>query len=161
MSMSQVTKSVGLPALRFRATVSAFRKTSGMMTALPQLSTTPPPCRVSMLAASRRKSRWLVSPMAAPSAAGCWWMISAPSAACTVTPTPSRWACRMMLSSGCARSGTASSARATLSPMPQPFFMPAVKASLSPRPVSSAMPKLPSRRPTATSSLVAPNRAIS
>src|SRR5207249_1946223 len=61
---------------------------SGMTTALPRFRTTPPPSRAGREAASRRKSRWLVAPSAAPSAAGCWWVISAPIAVCTVTGMP-------------------------------------------------------------------------
>ena len=68
--------------------VSALRNTSGRITALPRFSTTPPSCSDGSEAANRRKSRWLVSPIAAPLAAGCWWMISAPIAACTVSGTP-------------------------------------------------------------------------
>src|SRR5207249_262509 len=79
---------VGLPPLRLRATVRALRKTSGITTALPRFSTIPPSWSVGSDAASRLKSRWLVAPSAAPSAVGCWWMMSAPSAACTVTGMP-------------------------------------------------------------------------
>jgi len=45
--------------------------------------------------------------------------------------------------------------------IPSTFFIPAVNASFNPRPVSSAIPNVPSRSPAATSSDVAPKRAIS
>ena len=44
-------------APRFRATVSAFRNTSGMITALPIFRTTPPPVSLPHTAASVAKSR--------------------------------------------------------------------------------------------------------
>src|ERR1051326_8035439 len=91
MSKSAARSPVGRPASRLRATVSALRKTSGITTALPQLSTAPPPSSEGSEPASRRKSRRLVAPIAAPSAEGCWCTISAPRAACTVTGTPCRW----------------------------------------------------------------------
>ena len=67
--------------------VSALRNTSGSTTALPQVEHRAALSSAGSEPASRRKSRWLVAPIAAPSAAGCWWMISAPIAACTVTGT--------------------------------------------------------------------------
>ena len=60
----------GVPLWMLRQIVSALRKTSGMITAEPMFSTTPP-SRRDRWAASRRKSVMLVAPIAAPSAAGC------------------------------------------------------------------------------------------
>src|SRR6059036_757354 len=77
MSQSQAVNPVGLPPPRLRAMVRALRNTSGITTALPTLRTTPPSWSAGSDPASRLKSRWLVAPSAAPSAAGCWWMMSA------------------------------------------------------------------------------------
>src|SRR5207245_1425211 len=88
MSQSQAVNPVGCPAFRLRATVRALRNTSGITTALPRLSTTPPSWSAGSEAASRLKSRWLVAPSAAPSAVGCWCVMSAPTVACTVTGIP-------------------------------------------------------------------------
>src|SRR2546429_649119 len=88
MSQSQAVNPVGCPAFRLRATVRALRNTSGITTALPRLSTTPPSWSAGSEAASRLKSRWLVAPSAAPSAVGGWCVMSAPTVACTVTGIP-------------------------------------------------------------------------
>src|SRR5438876_694726 len=69
MSQSQAVNPVGLPPPRLRAMVRALRNTSGITTALPTLRTTPPSWSAGSDPASRLKSRWLVAPSAAPSAA--------------------------------------------------------------------------------------------
>src|SRR2546426_357703 len=97
MSQSHAVNPAGFPPFRLRATVSAFKNTSGMTTALPRLSTTPPSWSAGKTPARRRKSRWLVAPSAAPSAVGGWWMMSAPIAACTVTGTPCAGQARQQL----------------------------------------------------------------
>src|SRR5213083_1950368 len=161
MSQSQAMNPVGLPPLRLRATVRALRKTSGITTALPRFSTIPPSWSVGSDAASRLKSRWLVAPSAAPSAVGCWWMMSAPSAACTVTGMPQSAAPSNTDTSGAASLERPLRAWARASPSPCAARAPAATAAFMSRPVSSAMPKVPSARPAATSSLVPPYAASS
>ena len=70
MSQSHAVNPLGFPPFRFRATVSTLRNTSGITTALPRFSTTPPSCSAGSADASRLKSRWLVAPRAAQSAVG-------------------------------------------------------------------------------------------
>ena len=102
--------------------VSALRNTSGMITALPRLSTTPPSSSVRervRRAGGSRDGSCRRSPRRSPP--GCWWMISAPSAACTGqrnAEAPRRESSSE--SSGCASAGRASSARPSASPMPRP-----------------------------------------
>src|SRR2546428_152207 len=105
MSQSHAVKPVGFPPLRLRATVSALRNTSGITTALPRFRTTPPSSSAGSEAARRLKSRWLVAPSAAPSAAGCWWMMAAPTVACTGTGIPPRARAAPRRSAGLARRG--------------------------------------------------------
>src|SRR5437762_3039885 len=124
MSQSHAVNPVGFPPLRFRATVSALRKTSGITTALPRFSTTPPSSSAGNDAASRLKSRWLVAPRAAPSAVGCWWMMSAPTAACTVTGTPRSRAASRSDASGATSPERRRSASTSASPMPRPARAP-------------------------------------
>ena len=145
---------------RFRLSVSAFRNTSGRSTAEPTLRYTPPSPRSATTAASRRKSRCVVAPTAAPSQRGCMWTMSVPRATCTVQGTSSRAHAASRL---CARWGgrMARSRSPTARPKPTPRRAPSTAASLRTRPVSSAMPKSPSDSCASTSSEVHPAVASS
>src|SRR5437667_7493510 len=144
---------------RLRASVRALRKTSGMITAEPRFRYTPP-SKPATTAANVRKSRSVPSPSAAPSTAGCMWMMSVPIATCTVTGRPSRTpaASRLVFRFGKRRSSTQVP---NASPMPRPLRTPRVIASLRRRPVSSAIPKRPVLISVSTSSEVWPIRASS
>ena len=62
-----------------RAIATAFRKTSGRINAEPQFRYTPPSSR-DTVDTKNLKSRRLASPIAAPEACGCMWMMSVPTA---------------------------------------------------------------------------------
>ena len=130
-----------------------------MMTAEPKFRYTPP-SRPATTAANVRKSRSVPSPTAAPSMAGCMWMMSVPIATCTVTGTPSRTpaASRLVCRFGKRRS---SIQVPNASPMPRPLRTPRVIASFRKRPVSSAIPKRPVLISVSTSSEVRPISASS
>ena len=88
MSMFTVVKSLtSWP--RLRAADKAFKNTSGSTTAEPMFKYTPPLSSATWFI-SLRKSTWLALPAAAASKLGCMWMMSAPTAMCTVTGMPSR-----------------------------------------------------------------------
>ena len=107
--------------------------------------------------ASRRKSRRLPSPIAAPSALGCMWMMSVPIATWTVAGMPARAAAARMLVRRNRQAGPASMAVADGAPEAHGRRRrPPRVARLRNSPVSRAMPKRPRSSPGPTSSDVRP-----
>ena len=76
---------------RLRAIETAFKKTSGITTALPILSQTPPAIRATTPQSDRKSSRAAL-PIAAPSSAGVMCTMSVPIATWTVSGTLARCA---------------------------------------------------------------------